>query len=120
MSSTNPPLSYLHGATDVPLLGETIGSNLDRTVEHFPDQDVLISVQQGLRYSYAEFHAAVEEIARGLMALGIEQGDRVGIWSPNCAEWAVLQYATAKMGAILVNINPSYRTSELSYVLNQA
>ncbi|HEX8863571.1 MAG TPA: AMP-binding protein [Actinomycetes bacterium] len=112
--------SYLHGASPVPLLGETIGRNLDRTVAAFGDRDAVISVHQGIRMTYAEFHAAVEEIARGLLALGIEPGDRVGIWSPNNAEWVTLQYATAKVGAILVNVNPAYRTSELAYALRQS
>jgi fatty-acyl-CoA synthase len=112
--------SYLHGASPVPLLGETIGENLDRTVERFADRDAIISVHQGIRRTYAKLHTAVEEIARGLLALGIEPGDRVGIWSPNNAEWLTLQYATAKVGAILVNINPAYRTSELAYALAQS
>jgi fatty-acyl-CoA synthase len=113
-------LSYLHGAGPVPLLGETIGENLDRTVARFPDHDAVISVHQGIRQTYAEFHAAVTETARGLLALGIEPGERVGIWSPNNLEWVTLQYATAKVGAILVNINPAYRTSELAYALGQS
>ena len=113
-------LSYLHGANQVPLLGETIGSNLDRMVAAFGDRDALISVHQGIRQTYAELHAAVTEIARGLLGLGIEPGDRVGIWSPNNAEWVTLQYATAKVGAILVNVNPAYRTSELAYALRQS
>jgi fatty-acyl-CoA synthase len=113
-------LSYVHGASPIPLLGETIGQNLDRTTARFPDRDALVSVQQGVRQTWAEFHAAVEEVARGLLALGIEPGDRVGIWSPNNAEWVTLQYATAKAGAILVNINPAYRTSELAYALAQS
>jgi fatty-acyl-CoA synthase len=112
--------SYVHGASAVPLLGETIGQNLDRTVARVPDQDAVVSVHQGVRLTYARFHEAVEEIARGLMTLGIEPGDRVGVWSPNNAEWVTLQYATAKMGAILVNINPAYRTSELAYALGQS
>jgi fatty-acyl-CoA synthase len=112
--------SYVHGASPVPLLGETIGANLDRVTARFPDADALVSVHQGIRWTYARFHAAVEEIARGLIALGVEPGDRVGIWSPNNAEWVTLQYATAKMGAILVNINPAYRTSELAYALRQS
>ena len=111
---------YLHGASQVPLLGETIGENLDRTVTSFPDRDAVISVHQGIRLTYADLHAAVEELARGLLALGIEPGERVGIWSPNNAEWAILQYATAKAGAILVNVNPAYRTSELAYALRQS
>jgi fatty-acyl-CoA synthase len=113
-------LSYTHGASDVPLLGETIGQNLNRTTARFPDQDALISRHQNLRYTYAQFHAAVEETARGLLALGIQPRDRVGIWSPNRAEWVILQYATAKIGAILVNINPAYRSAELTYVLQQS
>src|SRR5437773_5629421 len=112
--------SYVHGAGAVPLLGETIGQNLDRTTAAFPDQDALVSVHQGIRQTYQEFHAAVTEVARGLLALGIEPGERVGIWSPNNAEWATLQYATAKVGAILVNLNPAYRTSELAYALGQS
>ena len=112
--------SYVHGASPVALLGETIGQNLDRTAARVPDNDALVSVHQGVRLTYAQFQAAVEEVARGLLALGIEPGERVGIWSPNNAEWATLQYATAKAGAILVNINPAYRTSELAYALGQS
>jgi fatty-acyl-CoA synthase len=104
----------------VALLGETIGQNLDRTVARFPDNDALVSVHQGIRLTYAQFSAAVGEVARGLLALGIEPGQRVGIWSPNNAQWAILQYATAKVGAILVNINPAYRTTELAYALGQS
>jgi fatty-acyl-CoA synthase len=112
--------SYVHGASAVPLLGETIGQNLDRTVARVPDNQALVSVHQGVRLSYGQFHAAVEVVARGLLGLGVEAGERVGIWSPNNAEWVILQYATAKVGAILVNINPAYRTSELAFVLGQA
>ena len=104
--------SYVHGASPVALLGETIGQNLDRTAARVPDNDALVSVHQGVRMTYAQFHAAVEEVARGLLALGIEPGERVGIWSPNNAEWVTLQYATAKVGAILVNVNPAYRTPD--------
>jgi fatty-acyl-CoA synthase len=113
-------LSYAHGAHDVPLLGETIGACLEATAARHPEQEALVSRHQGLRYTYAELNAAVDELARGLIAHGIERGDRVGIWSPNRAEWAVVQYATAKIGAILVNINPAYRTSELEYALRQS
>jgi fatty-acyl-CoA synthase len=113
-------LSYLHGASPVPLLGETIGENLDRTVARFPDHDAVVSVHQGIRLTYAQFLDAVEEVARGLLGLGVEPGERVGIWSPNNGEWVTLQYATAKVGAILVNINPAYRTSELAYALAQS
>ena len=112
--------SYVHGASPVALLGETIGQNLDRTAARVPDNDALVSVHQGVRMTYAQFHAAVEEVARGLLAIGVEPGERVGIWSPNNAEWVTLQYATAKAGAILVNVNPAYRTSELAYALGQS
>src|SRR5215217_2471625 len=118
MDAASEP-SYVHGASPVPLLGETIGQNLDRTAARVPDNDALVSVHQGVRLTYAQFHAAVEEVARGLLALGIEPGDRVGIWSPNNAEWVVTQFATAKAGLILVNINPAYRTHELEYALNK-
>jgi fatty-acyl-CoA synthase len=112
--------SYVHGASPVALLGETIGQNLDRTAARVPDRDALVSVHQGVRLTYAQFHAAVEEVARGLLAIGVEPGERVGIWSPNNAEWVTLQYATAKVGAILVNVNPAYRTAELAYALGQS
>ena len=112
--------SYVHGASGIPLLGETIGRNLDRTAARVPDRDALVSVHQGIRLTYAQFLAAVEEVARGLLALGVEPGERVGIWSPNNAEWVTLQYATAKVGAIMVNVNPAYRTSELAYALGQS
>jgi fatty-acyl-CoA synthase len=115
-----PALSYSHGVSDVPLLGETIGANLERTVASFGDRDAVVSCHQGVRMSYAEFDAAVNRVACGLMAGGIEKGDRVGIWSPNCVEWVVVQFATAKIGAILVNINPAYRLRELEYALNQS
>jgi fatty-acyl-CoA synthase len=113
-------LSYANGPSTQALLGETIGENLDRTVARFPDHLALVSRHQNRRYTYAEFNAAVDEVARGLLALGLEVGDRIGIWSPNCAEWVLVQYATAKAGVILVNINPAYRTSELAYALNQS
>ncbi|MCW3064834.1 MAG: AMP-binding protein [Solirubrobacterales bacterium] len=113
-------LSYAHGAHDVPLPGETIGANLEATAARFPDRDALVARHQGLRYTYAELDAEVDALARALLAQGIERGDRVGIWSPNRAEWAVVQYASAKVGAILVNVNPAYRTSELEYALKQS
>src|SRR5689334_551137 len=112
--------SYASGTSSKPLLGDTIGDNLDRTIGRFGDREALVSVHQGLRYTYVEFGAAVERAARAFPAAGIEPGDRVGIWSPNCAEWALTQYATAKLGVILVNINPAYRTSELEYALRQS
>ena len=112
--------SYVHGASSVPLLGETIGDNLRRTVERFGDRDALVVRHQGYRATYREFWEQTGLVARGLMARGVKKGDRVGIWSPNRYEWAITQYATARMGAILVNINPAYRTSELEYALNQS
>jgi fatty-acyl-CoA synthase len=112
--------SYAHGTGDEPLLGETIGQNLDRTIERVPGADALVSCGQGLRYTYAEFGDAVERLAGGLLAAGVAKGDRVGVWGPNRAEWALVQYATAKLGVILVNVNPAYRTSELEYALGQS
>lgn len=113
-------LSYACGISDAPLLGETIGANLERTVAAFGDREALVDVSSGRRFTYTEFDGAVNEVARGLLARGIGKGDRVGIWAPNCAEWVITQYATAKVGAILVNINPAYRTHELAYVVEQA
>ncbi|WP_028849679.1 AMP-binding protein [Thermocrispum municipale] len=113
-------LSYSSGTSDVPLLGDTIGANLDRTVAAFPDREALVDCASGRRWTYREFVDDVNTVALGLAARGIGKGDRVGIWSPNRAEWTLVQYATAKLGAILVNINPAYRTHELTYVLNQA
>jgi fatty-acyl-CoA synthase len=113
-------LSYAHGTSTTPLLGETIGENLRRTVERVGDHEALVVRSQGYRATYRELWAATGAIARGLMALGVKKGDRVGIWSPNRFEWVVVQYATARMGAILVNINPAYRTSELEYALRQS
>ena len=113
-------LSYAHGGSGVPLLGETIGANLQRTVDRFPDNEALVSRHQGRRFTYAQFNDAVDVVARGLLDVGLEVGDRVGMWSPNSYEWLLLQYATAKAGIILVNINPAYRTSELEYAMNQS
>src|SRR5437867_1525005 len=112
--------SYVCGPADEPLVGETIGDNLDRGVAAHPDDVCLVSRHQGLRYTYREFRDVVDRCARGLLAMGVERGRRVGIWSPNCAEWSILQYATAKVGAILVNINPAYRTDEAEYALRQS
>jgi fatty-acyl-CoA synthase len=112
--------SYASGVSEVPLLGETIGENLRRTVAEYGDREALVEVASGRRWTYAEFGADVDTFARGLMARGIAKGDRVGIWAPNCAEWTISQYATAAVGAILVNINPAYRTHELAYALNQS
>ena len=116
----DPDLSFTAGPTNVPLLEETIGANLEHTVARHRDREALVEVASGRRWTYAEFDGAVNEVARGLLARGIAVGDRVGIWAPNCAEWSMVQYATAKIGAILVNINPAYRTHELSYVLNES
>ena len=108
------------GPTTVPLLEETIPQNLARTVAEHADRDALVSVEQGLRFTYSQFADEVDQVARGLMGIGVAKGDRVGIWSPNYAEWVLVQYATARIGAILVTINPAYRSSELEYVLNQS
>jgi fatty-acyl-CoA synthase len=113
-------LSYTNGVTGTPLLGETIGANLERTARRFGGREALVSRHQGLRYTYAEFDTEVDRVARGLLALGLEKGERLGIWAPNCAEWALVQYATAKLGVVLVNINPAYRSSELRFALKQS
>ena len=113
-------LSYVHGSGSVALLGETIGASLDRAAARFGDRDALISCHQDLRYTYADLLREVNRAARALLALGVERGDRVGIWSANAAEWPIVQYAAAKVGAILVNINPAYRLRELEYALNQS
>jgi len=112
--------SYVHGASDRPLLGEPIFQNLRRTAARFGDREALVVAHQRYRATYGELVAQCEEVARGLMARGVKKGDRVGIWSPNRCEWVIVQYATSAMGAILVNINPAYRTSELEYALNQS
>jgi fatty-acyl-CoA synthase len=112
--------AYAHGASDVPLLGETIGANLDRTVARVPDREALVSRHQDVRWTYAELAERVDRLARALLASGLQKGDRVGVWSPNGAEWILVQYATAKAGIVLVNVNPAYRTSELEYALNQS
>ncbi|MCY3648597.1 MAG: AMP-binding protein, partial [Acidimicrobiaceae bacterium] len=113
-------LSSDSGPTSVPLLDETIPQNLARTVTRHGDRDALVSVEQGIRFTYAQFADEVDQVARGLMGIGVAKGDRVGIWSPNYAEWVLVQYATARIGAILVTINPAYRSSELEYVLKQS
>jgi fatty-acyl-CoA synthase len=113
-------LSYSHGASAVPLLGETIGQNLRRMTAAHGAAEALVDVPSGRRWTYAQLDADTDDVARGLIAAGVAAGDRVGIWAPNCAEWVLLQYGTAKMGAILVNINPAYRSHELGYVLSQA
>ncbi len=112
--------SYVSGTSERPLIGETIGDLFDQIAARFPDNEALVCRQQGLRYTYAQLRQEVDRCARGLMALGLAKGERVGIWAPNRAEWTIAQFATAKIGAILVNINPAYRLSELEYALNQA
>ncbi|MSP04220.1 MAG: AMP-binding protein [Acetobacteraceae bacterium] len=112
-------LSYVNGLADVALLGETIGVNFDRAVARWSERPALIVRQQGVRLSYAELGAKVDALAAGLLALGLAPGDRIGIWSPNNAEWVVTQYATSKAGLVLVNINPAYRLAELEYALNK-
>ncbi|HEY7621350.1 MAG TPA: AMP-binding protein [Solirubrobacteraceae bacterium] len=112
--------SYSHGTFDTPLLGDTIGGHFERVAARFADRPALISRHQDVRMTYAELDAAIDAVASGLLRAGIETGDRVGIWAPNCAEWVLVQYATAKVGAILVNVNPAYRTHELEYVLRQS
>ncbi|MFI5777547.1 AMP-binding protein [Nocardia sp. NPDC051570] len=114
------PVSYTHGVWDAPLLGDTIGANLDRTVAAHGDREALVDRVTGVRWTYREFAAEVDAVALGLLAAGVSKGDRVGIWSPNRAEWTLVQYATAQIGAILVTINPAYRAHELRYVLGQA
>ncbi len=116
--SANPAID--HGPAPAPLLEETIGSNLERTAARFGDRPALVSCHQGLRYSYGELDAEVDRVALALIAAGLRKGDRLGIWSPNRAEWMLIQYAAAKLGVVLVNINPAYRTHELSYALEQS
>ena len=112
--------SYAQGQTTSPLLEETIGANFERMAREHSDREALVEVASGRRWTYAELDRDVNALARGMIAAGIAKGDRVGIWSPNCAEWTLVQYATAKIGAILVNVNPAYRTHELAYALNQS
>jgi fatty-acyl-CoA synthase len=113
-------MSYASGTSSTPLIGETVDANLRRAVAIHGEREALVDVPNGRRLTYAEVDTAVDELARGLMARGVERGDRVGVWAPNCAEWYLIQYATARIGAILVNINPAYRTHELEFVLRQA
>ncbi|MEU6106851.1 AMP-binding protein [Streptomyces albidoflavus] len=114
------PLSYAHGTGTTPLLPDTIGASLARTVAAHPDREALVDVASGRRWTYARFAEDVERLARALLARGVLKGDRVGIWATNCPEWVLVQYATARIGAIMVNINPAYRAHELAYVLRQS
>src|SRR6267142_1073860 len=112
--------SYAHGANSHPLLGETIGENLRRMVSKFPEKEALVSVYQNYRATYAQFWQQVDAVAKGFLAMNVQKGDRVALWSPNRYEWVLIQYACARIGAILVNINPAYQSNELSYVLAQS
>jgi fatty-acyl-CoA synthase len=112
--------SYSHGTSATALLGETIGENLRRVAAAFAEHEAVVDVPAGRRWTYRQLDADTDALARGLVRAGIAAGDRVGIWAPNCAEWVLLQFATAKIGAILVNINPAYRSSELGYALRQS
>lgn len=120
MVTTDPTLSHSTGPTEPPLLAETIGANLDATVARHGDREALVDRAQGIRWTYAVLGAEVDRLAKAFLAAGLRTGDRVGIWAPNCAEWTLVQYATAKVGIVLVNINPAYRSHELGYVLQQA
>ena len=117
---SEPMPSHAAGPTELALLEQTIGANLDATVARFGDREALVDRAQGLRWTYAVLGEQVDRLAKALLAAGLEPGDRVGIWAPNCAEWTVVQYATAKVGVVLVNINPAYRSHELGYVLARA
>src|ERR1700722_17972583 len=120
MRAMSAVLSYSSGESATPLLGDTIGGNFDATVVAFSPREALVDRPTGRRWTYAELAADVDALALGLLGMGVEKGERGGIWAPNCAEWTLTQYATAKIGAILVNINPAYRTRELEFVLNQS
>jgi len=114
-----PAPSYDHGTSATRLIGETIGRALERTVAQHPDREALVVPYQGVRWTWAELGRRVDALAAGLLALGLEPGDRIGIWAPNCSEWTLVQFASAKAGLILVNINPAYRRAELEYALNK-
>ena len=117
MTSAHP--SYDHGASNAPLIGTTIGEALAQAVTRWPDREALVVRHQGIRWTWAELGQRVDALAAGLLALGLEPGDRIGIWAPNCAEWTLIQFASARAGLILVNINPAYRRAELEYALNK-
>src|SRR5215813_1837239 len=113
-------ISYDHGVSGKKLIGETIGSFFDRTVETHREREALVVRHQNIRWSWGELGRRVDDLAAGLLSLGLARGDRIGIWSPNNAEWTLTQFATAKAGLILVNVNPAYRPTELEYALNKA
>src|SRR5436305_15082604 len=119
-SAGSQAMSYSNGTGNIPLLGLTIGDMFDRTAANYPDNDALVSRHQNLRLTYRQLQAEVNSFARGLMKLGLEKGQRIGIWSPSNSVWVVTQFATSKLGAILVNINPAYRLNELEYALRQS
>ena len=114
-----PQISYDHGVSTKKLIGETIGAFFDRTVETYRDREALVVRHQNMRWTWGELGRRVDDLAAGLLALGLERGDRVGIWSPNTLEWTLTQFATAKAGLVLVNINPAYRRAELEYAHEQ-
>ncbi|HXY91285.1 MAG TPA: AMP-binding protein [Acidimicrobiia bacterium] len=117
---TTPATSYVHGASPTPLTGETIGANLEEIARRFAEREAIVECATGRRWTYVEFDRDVDAVALGLLDLGVATGDRVGLWATNCAEWTLVQFATARIGAILVNINPAYRTHELGYALQQS
>ena len=112
-------ISYDHGVSDKKLIGQTIGAFFDRAVETWRDREALVVRQQDVRWSWGELGRRVDDLAAGLLSLGLERGDRVGIWAPNRSEWTLAQFATAKAGLVLVNVNPAYRRSELEYAMNK-
>ena len=120
MRASRVNLSYVHGTATTPLLADTIGVALNRAAARWGGREALVACHQHLRYSYAELRHEADRVARALIALGVERGDRVGIWSPNRAEWMITQYAAAKTGAVLVNVNPAFRRRELEYALTQS
>ena len=117
---TKPLPSYASAPAAEPLLGETLGARFERTVAAFGDREALVDVATNRRWTFNELDVEVDEAALGLLALGVGKGDRVGVWAPNCAEWVIAQYATAKIGAILVNVDPAYRAHELAFVVRQS
>ncbi|MGW6388997.1 AMP-binding protein [Streptomyces sp. NPDC055103] len=120
MTTAPQPLSYAHGVSGTALLGDTVGANLDRAVATWPDREALVDVPSGRRWTYAQLGADIARLADALLGSGVRKGDRVGVWAVNCPEWVLVQYATARIGAVMVTINPAYRAHELAYVLNQA
>ncbi len=116
---TQLTMSYVHGVSDIPLIGETVGGLLDRAAAAFGVDEALVSCHQGIRWSYAELNRGVDKVAAGLLALGLQPGERIGIWSPNNAEWLLTMFGAAKAGLILVSLNPAYRIGEIEYLPEQ-